>query len=136
MNTKALMQALRFACLPTISVLILLFFGFFSITKTIAFISSDNGWAIAIRVILVIAEMCLIWFMYEIYDKQIKAEEKKKANYSAVHTDLSELPKRKSERVSEYKEVRSILPGGHKYVIYDTESPDVKILSRVINKQN
>lgn len=67
MNFKILMQALKFACLPTISILTLLFFGFFSIDKTIEFIASDNGWAIALRVILVIAEIALVWIMYDYY---------------------------------------------------------------------
>ncbi len=67
MNTKYLFQALKFACLPTLSVLTLLFFGFFDIQKTISFIASDNGWAITLRIILAIAEIALVIIMYYHY---------------------------------------------------------------------
>lgn len=70
MKTKYLMQAMRFACLPTLSVLMLLFFGFFSISRTLAFISSNEGLAIAIRVVLFIAEVVLVYIMYKHYEKE------------------------------------------------------------------
>lgn len=70
MNYKALIKALQFACIPTISVLILLCFGFFSITKVLDFISSDNPLAIALRIILFIAEILLIWWMYDKYNTE------------------------------------------------------------------
>lgn len=70
MKIKYLFQALKFACLPTLSILVLLFCGFFSISKTIDFISSDSGWAIALRVLLVIAEIVLIIVMYLQYEKE------------------------------------------------------------------
>lgn len=75
MKTKYLFQALRFACLPTLSVLMLLFFGFFSISKTLEFISSNDGLAIAIRVLLFIAEVGLILSMYDYYKKIGEREE-------------------------------------------------------------
>lgn len=70
MKVKAFMMALKFACLPTLSLLVLLFFGFFSISKTIDFISSNNGWAIFLRIFCVILEIALIWFMYNKYLKE------------------------------------------------------------------
>lgn len=84
MNIKALFKAIRFAFLPTLSVLILLFFAFFSISKTIAFISSDSGWAIALRIFLVVAELAMIVIMYFHYlAEEIKAnpEENKRGGY-------------------------------------------------------
>lgn len=59
------MQALRFACLPTLSVLCLMFFAFFSIEKTLDFIGSSNGWAVTIRILLFLVEILLVWYMYE-----------------------------------------------------------------------
>ncbi len=70
MNTKYLFQALRFACLPTLSVLTLLFFGFFDISRTISFIASDNGWAVTLRILLAIAEIVLVVIMYYQYRKE------------------------------------------------------------------
>ncbi len=78
MKMKYLAQALRFACLPTLAVLLLLFFGFFSIDKTMAFISSDNGWAIGLRVILVIAEIGLVYVMYNEFEEKGEIEERRK----------------------------------------------------------
>lgn len=72
---KSLMRAIQFAFLPTISLLLLLFFGFFSIEKTINFITSDSFWAIAIRVIAFLAEIVLIWALYNDYAKEEKQEE-------------------------------------------------------------
>lgn len=72
MDIKLLLKALKFACLPTLSVLVLLICGFFSITKAIAWISSDQGFAITIRVLLVIAEIALIWYMYSLYVEEEK----------------------------------------------------------------
>lgn len=72
---KSLMRAIQFAFLPTISLLLLLFFGFFSIEKTINFITSDNGWAIAIRIVAFLAEIVLIWTLYHDYAEEEKQEE-------------------------------------------------------------
>ncbi len=72
MKTKALMQALKFACLPTLSLLILLFFAFFSISKTIDFISSNNRFAIALRIITFLGEVALVYLMYRKYLKEEK----------------------------------------------------------------
>lgn len=100
METKYLFQALKFACLPTLSILTLLFFGFFDIAKTIEFISSDNGWAIALRVFLVIAEMLLIYGMYDYYKtegdkKEIRERtgltDNDKGNYVSYSTSIYHL---------------------------------------------
>lgn len=74
MEIKLLLKALKFACLPTLSVLTLLFFGFFSISKAIAWISGDSTFAIVIRVLLVIAEIALVCFMYQNYVEEEKLE--------------------------------------------------------------
>ncbi len=82
MNTKYLFQALRFACLPTLSVLALLFFAFFDIARTLAFISSDNWFAILLRILLVIAEVALVVIMYKDYEKKGIIEDVKKGKRS------------------------------------------------------
>ncbi len=70
MKIKLLFKALKFACLPTLSILILLFCGFFSITKAITWISSNEGLAIFLRVAMVIAEVILVSIMYLQYAKE------------------------------------------------------------------
>lgn len=97
MNFKYLFKALRFACLPTLSVLVLLFFAFFDIGKTIAFISSDNAAAIILRICLVLAEIALIIIMYNEYEKKdlienpwnhIKSKRPSSLTYTTYVSDL------------------------------------------------
>ena len=76
---RILVKALRFAFIPTLSVCLLLFFGFFSVKDTLDFIGSRNGWAILLRVVLALAELALIVFMYIFYLNEEKMELEEKA---------------------------------------------------------
>jgi hypothetical protein len=140
MNIKIFAKALRFACLPTLSILVLLFCGFFSISKTLAFISSSDGWAIALRVGLMIAEIALIYIMYMQYLEAHIKEEKEKENVriraekevkrlAALNSDL---PKEKKGQSTHYHtEVYRIFENANaddNYVIYDTTDKDIKII--------
>lgn len=124
MKIRVLFQALKFACLPTLSILLLLFFGFFSISKTIAFISSDNGWAIFIRVVLVIAEIALVYVMYEHYNE----EDTKKQIF-----ENKDLPLKKGREVIYHREVYQLFNSpnsNNKHIIYPTENDNLILVER------
>lgn len=111
---KALMQAIQFACLPTISLLLLLFFGFFSIEKTISFITSDNGWAIAIRLIALLGEFGLIWYLYKEYaDKEIILE--KEAHIQSQVNNKQELDYKTRSYSTELHYLHTRWSSGDKY---------------------
>lgn len=123
MKTKYLFKALKFACLPTLSVLILLFFGFFSISKTIDFISSDSGWAIFLRVLLVLLELALVIIMYH--------------HYKDTDFDKQEIPNMcATEGKERYRslglyELFSDCNNGDKYYSYKTEENNVIVIKRI-----
>jgi len=132
MNIKVLMQALKFACLPTLSILVLLFFGFFSITETFAFISSSNGWAIALRIAIIIAEGGLVMYMYFHY---LEIEEKR-LKHEALLSSKESLKEgtTKSTEVSPYREVKDLYRSRVNtkgYRIYETESEDIVFIERL-----
>ncbi len=83
-NTKALIKAMQFLCLPTLSLLIIIFFWFFSWTDFIAFLTSKSGWAGALRVGVVILEVILVYYMYEYYCKIIPNEAYNKRFYEKI----------------------------------------------------
>lgn len=123
MNTKYLFQALKFACLPTLSVLTILFFGFFNILETINFISSTNGWAILLRIIMVIAEIVLVIIMYYKYRKEGELLDAKNgkidSNRRNIHygTDVYRIDNNWSS--------------DDKYFIHETKDSDIVIIERV-----
>lgn len=121
MNIKVLAKALRFACIPTLSVIVLLFCGFFSISKTIDFLQSNNGWAIALRIILAIGEITLIVVMYRQY---LKEDIKENA--------LNKYKRTETKQVSYHNSIREILKGKDDdyYYIFDTEDSNIKIIER------
>ncbi len=131
MKTKYLLQALKFACLPTLSVLVLLFVGFFSVTKPLAFISSDNGFAIALRVLLVIAELSLVYYMYKMYEEEDKKQELLKIN----NENKENLTKGNTGKSLYYNE--SVYKLGKKwtnddnYLMYETELENMIIVERI-----
>jgi hypothetical protein len=123
MNKTALFKALRFAFLPTAVVLLLMMFGFFSVTKVFEYISSNHGGAIAIRIILFILESALIYGMYEYYVKQLNLENVKK-NYKQADGSVS---------VGYSTWTRDLFDDGkseNKYLKYKTEDPDVIIIQK------
>lgn len=118
MNVTALTKALKFACLPTLSLLALLFFGFFSITKTIEFIASDNGWAIFLRIVAFLAEVFLILYFYEEYKKEEIINGIKATNKGSI---------------SSYKEIYKIKnywSSSDIYIVYETEDSNTVIIKR------
>lgn len=129
MKTKYLFQALKFACLPTLSVLTLLFFGFFDIAKTIEFISSDSPWAITLRVLLVIAEMFLIYVMYDHYESE--GEKKDKRDNAGISENDNGTPIDYSKSIYDLKRDWK---SSDKYNYY-TKSEDIILIERTPAKQ-
>lgn len=133
MNYKILFKSLKFAFLPTFSVLMLLFFAFFSISKTLAFIGSNNWIAILLRVILFVAEVGLVCYMYNQYIEEenlnaaISLKEgdlKKEARSFDAESDLSRIfgdpSYRNQDRFQVYKTIG--------------EDSNLRIVKRVTNK--
>lgn len=126
MNTKYLFQALKFACLPTLSVLTILFFGFFNISNTIAFISSSNGWAVFLRIILVIAEIALVVIMYKHYEKQgIIADASKGVK--------PEYGRRLVDNTSHIRNLRQGWDSNDKFYAHTTENENIVVVERITN---
>lgn len=124
MKIRILMQALKFVCLPTLAMMVLLFFGFFSISETIKFISSTNTLAVIIRIVLVIGEFALVYHMYEHYLKIAQREEllknsdiNGKNGYNIpYHTDIYQLERPWNSDDTFFK--------------FHTENPDIIIIER------
>lgn len=120
MNVTALTKALKFACLPTLSLLALLFFGFFSITKTIEFIASDNGWAILLRIVAFLAEVFLVLYFYDKY----KTEEILEGNINIFN-------KTKYNSTKELYKLKDSWSSSDNYYVYDTNDSNVVCIKRV-----
>lgn len=67
MSKNAAFKALKFVCVPTFALLLLLFFAFFSITEALNYITSSNGMAITLRIVAFLAEVILFVVMYDKY---------------------------------------------------------------------
>jgi hypothetical protein len=125
MNLTALTKALKFACLPTLSLLLLLFFAFFSISETIAFISSNDGIAVTLRVLAFITEIIVVGVYYDKYSKEEIFEGRtKKTNKRSVsgRTDLYDLNSRWSS--------------SDDYFVMDTEDSNIIYVERVEKSNN
>lgn len=127
MKIKLLFKALKFACLPTLSMLTLLICGFFSISKAIAWISSDAGLAIFLRVALVIAEIVLIYIMYEHY----REEEQKKDIVTNTEMYLNRQKARTYSRSSEFRSISATNSSDDIFYIHDTEIPNTYIIEHI-----
>lgn len=75
MNYKILARALKFAFLPTLSVFVCIWFAVLSVTDVFQFLLSDSGWAIAMRIFLLIVEVAIVAYMYFYYLKEEKIKE-------------------------------------------------------------
>lgn len=64
---QVFLKATSFMLLPTLTFLGLLFVWFLDWAKFVGFVGSDGGWAATFRVIMVLIEIGLVWYMYEIY---------------------------------------------------------------------
>jgi hypothetical protein len=116
----ALMKALKFACLPTLSLLLLLFFAFFSISDTIAFISSNDGIAIALRVLAFLGEIIIVSIYYDKYRKEEVLEGK-----------AEKRNKRKRDSRTNLYELKPRWDTGDTFFVIDTEDPNIVYVERV-----
>jgi hypothetical protein len=120
MNTKSLAKALKFACLPTLSLLLLLFFAFFSISKTVEFISSDDGLAITLRIVAFVAEVVLIGYYYAVYVKE-----------EIIKGNTTTSGKRSVSGRSDLCDLENNWRGNDDYYVHKTESPNIVYIERV-----
>jgi hypothetical protein len=70
MNWKILFKAMKFSLLPTLLTFTLLFLGFMSFEKAFNFLTGNDFLSMFVRVGLFIAEIALIFTMYEVYSKE------------------------------------------------------------------
>lgn len=121
MKLKAFTKALQYAFIPTAALLILLFFAFFDVSDTIDFISSNQGGAIALRIIAFVLEVVLVTILYFRNLKEIIVEE-----------GIKNL-KSKRKAIYPNSDMRDLLQGSRDddYYVYDTDHPKMKIIERV-----
>jgi amino acid permease len=124
MTTKALMKAMGFMFIPTFSVLTLIFFWFLSWTEFVAFITSKSGWAGFLRMVLLLAEIALVWFFYTKYNEQDVID-------NAVDADVKEMKRVSGETRAYNVNVdmqRLINQDRAHYDVYRTTAPNIFIL--------
>lgn len=124
MNTKALVRAMGFMFIPTFSVLVLIFFWFLSWSEFVAFITSKSGWAGFLRIVLLLAEICLVWYFYDKYNQQDVIQ-------SATDADIREMKKVDSNSRTYTVNVNMQRLIGHErgdYEIYRTTASNIFIL--------
>jgi hypothetical protein len=63
-NTKALLKAMGYMFLPSFAILFVIFIGFFNWSNFVAFVTSQDGWAIFMRIAMLIAEIVLVTWLY------------------------------------------------------------------------
>ncbi len=74
-HTRALLKTLGFMFLPSLSVLIILFFWFFSLSAFIAFITSATAVAGVIRLAMILLEFIVGYNVYTYYKNKFVKEE-------------------------------------------------------------
>lgn len=131
MKIKYLFQALKFACLPTISVLLLIICGFFSISKALDWISSDSGWAIALRILLVIGEIALVAVMYFNYEEEGEKLEKERIRRETINNNEANG---EAAFIGSSRSVYEIWGGGSyndTFTKYTTKDPNIVLIERI-----
>lgn len=126
---KALIKATSFMFLPTLSVMIVIFCYFLSWSKFVGFMTSDNGWASFLRVLMILAELVLVCIMYEAYAKIEEAEERKK-ELTEAKADVDKPLVSVKRSTSLDTSFRYLGKTGYQDVeIYRTKNPDIFVLS-------
>lgn len=144
LNTKALIKALSFLCLPTLSVLLILYFWFLDFGRFTDFVTSQSGWAGVLRVALIIAELCLVYHMYCHYNEIIPNEKANEKLYKSIlgqnfkhvtRIDSSNSGKRLTIDYSEAEKLSQIVnpSGSDNYkasIYYCPELPNIAIIKK------
>lgn len=130
MNLRLILKAMSFMFLPTLGVLVILLVGFFDAAAMWDFIKSNNGWAIFVRVTLLLAEIILVIVLYYYYQEQeekelvLSGEGNKMFKTNASYD--TELQKLFSGSVS-YRD---------KFKIYDTKIENIKIVEYIKKEED
>ena len=127
MNIKILLKAMSHMFLPTLAVLIMLLVGFLDPVAMWEFIKSNDNWAIFIRVVIFIIEIVCVVILYYRYAEEDSISE-------AQNTNSPEDDLKDGWGVSSYKQVEDLgrtWTNKDSYIIYNTKSPNVKIVKRV-----
>ncbi len=127
-NYKVLLKAISFMFLPTISILFVVFIGFFSITDFISFITAKSGGAIFLRVVLVLAEIIFVCVMYNHYYKLDVI--KNKDNYIKEGNIINYTTSTYVERF--FKSGNS---SGRKFKSYATDNENIVVIEKVLDSQ-
>lgn len=77
-KTNILLKAISFMLLPSLVILGVILIGFFNWTNFVNFMTSDSGWAIFVRLLMIVLELVLVCIMYQYYDEKEKIEIVKK----------------------------------------------------------
>jgi hypothetical protein len=124
-NYKVLLKAISFMFLPTISILFVVFIGFFSITDFISFITAKSGWAIFLRVALVLAEIIFVCLMYKHYYKLDVI--KNKDNYIKKGNVIKNTSSTYVERF-----FKSDTSNGYNFKSYATDNDNIVVIEKVL----
>ncbi len=131
MNIKSLLKALRFACVPTMAILALVFFAIFDIQKTVSFITSQDGWAVFIRIVSLVAELLIIAFMYVEYEKE--------ESVNRVKSSIPNLNKDDSHDVGYHTSLYNLnakWTSSDTYKAHYTNDSDIMIIVRTPKSKN
>lgn len=137
MNLRILLKAMSLMFLPTMAVLFVLLVGFFDINAMWVWIKSNSGGAIFARIAMLLAEICLVTYLYFYYleeeKEKIKAEALNgKERKDATHHDFSTSLGRIFTGFGGY----GTDPTKFTYTAWSTPSSDVVIIERTKKKEN
>lgn len=121
---KAFLKALSFMFLPTVGVILFMMLACWSVTKPFIFLTSDNGWAILIRVLITALEIGLIVYLY--YDELYKS------TINDPQRDDCEKVEIPAGRLA-----RDFFPGGtyqDKFYRHETPFSNLVVIERVIKQ--
>lgn len=77
-NMKALGKAIQFLFLPTLGLMLIVFFWFFNWGRFINFVTGEDGWSSFLRVFALILEFVSIIILYNYFAKILKDENVRK----------------------------------------------------------
>jgi len=120
MNLKVLGKAMGFMFLPTLGVLLMLVVGFFDPIAMWNWIKSNDGWAIAVRIIIFLLETALVIVMYFNYLE----DEVKRAALGGK--DVAKSGISRSARTELYQLFSGT--SSDEYTVFDTESSNIKVV--------
>lgn len=125
---------MSFMFLPTAAVLMVLFFWFFSISKFVDFITSQDTFASIIRIVMMALEIACVYHMYKYYENEELAAEAKKSVDGVLKDPDAALEDCKSVGVERSSCIRDIFYSSaydDKFQVWATENPRIKIIKHI-----